>query len=146
MDESGVPAPPSRACGKLDAKVGPTCASPSSQAMHSSERVQLKVGAGAKSSLVLHAVAYRASYAPRTGNAVGYSILFRAGLIMAKLAPDSKREVKDTVCQADQLNPGLARHAVTHRRQIEPGAAPSNADTGQTAHPLAPPSLIRGID
>lgn len=57
-----------------DAKVGPSCASSLSQSRHLSDKVQLKVGAGAKSSLILHAVAYWASCAPRTGNAVGYSI------------------------------------------------------------------------
>ena len=57
-----------------DAKMGPTCASSLSQSMHSSERVKLKVGAEARSSLVLHAVPYRASCAPWTGIAAGYSI------------------------------------------------------------------------
>ena len=57
-----------------DAKLGPTCASSLSQSTHSSDKVQLKVEAGARSSLVLHAVAYRASCAPRTGKAAGYSI------------------------------------------------------------------------
>ena len=56
-----------------DAKVGPVYASSLSQAMHSLERAQLKLRAGARSSLVLQAMEYRASCKPRIGKEAGYS-------------------------------------------------------------------------
>ena len=48
----------------FDAKVGPACASSSSHVRHSPERAQLKLGAGAKSSLELQAVRYLAKCEP----------------------------------------------------------------------------------
>lgn len=58
-----------------DAKVGLVCASSSSQVKQSPERAQLKLRAGAKSSLVLQAVRYLAKCEPQMGNEIGYSTL-----------------------------------------------------------------------
>ena len=59
-----------------NAKVGPVCAFSSSQVRHSPERAQLKLGAGARSSLVLQVVRYLAKCEPRMANETGYSIPF----------------------------------------------------------------------
>jgi len=56
-----------------DAKVGSVYASSSSQAKHSPERAQMKLGAAARSCLVLYGVGYRANCEPQIGNETGYS-------------------------------------------------------------------------